>query len=104
MKKLWYTETSWDKWWAVFTFKDADNTYAIRLAGNPILILEHYYTMRWGTEFMKVYNFAKLWQKKNVSVENRTLLLEAKNFCEQFIDVIKSIENSNKSTFVIYKN
>ncbi len=104
MKKLWYTETSWDKWWAVFTFKDADNNYAIRLAGNPILLLEHYYVWKGWTDFMKNYSLAKSWRSKDISVHNWAMLIEAKKFCEDFVEVVKLIDESNKSTFVIYKN
>lgn len=103
MKKLWYTETSWDKWGAVFTFKDNENEYAIRLAGNPILLLEHYYNLKWGTDFMKTYNAIKNWETTKVTKKNLKALTESKIFCAQFIDTIKLISQSNKSTFVIYK-
>ena len=104
MKKLWYTETSRDKWEAVFTFKDWDNSYAIRLAGNPILVLEFYYNLAWGTDFMKKYMLIKNWKKNEIDNADILRMNEAKNFCEKFIDVVKAISNWNKSTFVIYKD
>jgi hypothetical protein len=103
MKKLWYTETSRDKWGAVFTFKDWNVDYAIRLAGNPILLLEHYYNMKWWIDFMKNYNLIKNWKSTDVSKLNMKILTESKKFCEDFIETVKLISQSNKSTFVIYK-
>jgi len=103
MKKLWYTETSRDKWWPVFTFKDWDVEYVLRLAGNPILLLEKNYELLWWTEFMKNYNLIKNWQQDKVSKESLKLIAKAKSFCEDFFDTIRLINKSNKSTFVIYK-
>lgn len=104
MKKLWYTETSRDKWGAVFTFKDWESSYAIRLAGNPILMLEFYYNLAWGTDFMKKYILIKNGKRNEIDNSDVLRMNEAKNFCEKFIDVVKAISNSNKSTFVIYKD
>ena len=104
MKKLWYTETSRDKWWAVFTFKDWDSSYAIRLAGNPILMLEYHYSLRGWMDFMKNYNLIKTGKASEVSKENLKILTEAKQFCEDFLETVKLISKNNKSTFVIYKD
>jgi hypothetical protein len=104
MKKLWYTETSRDKWGAVFTFKDWESSYAIRLAGNPILLLEHYYVLKGWTDFMKNYMLIKNKTPLEISSNNLRVMAEAKEFCEDFVETVKLISKSNKSTFVIYKN
>jgi hypothetical protein len=41
---------------------------------------------------------------KVVSKQNMKALTEAKKFCEDFIETVKLISQSNKSTFVIYKD
>lgn len=103
MKKLGYTKTSRDNWGPLFMFWDVDNNYIIRLAWNPILLLEYYYKLKWWTNFMSTYNDVKETNGKNSDKENLKILIKAKIFCEEFIQVTWLLETWNKSMFVIYK-
>lgn len=106
MKKIWYTKTSWDNGWPLFLVWDDELwlEYIIRLAGNPILLLEYAYKVYWWEDFMKVYKSLKDKAIDDITISNLKALGEAKAYCENFVKIIQAMEQAKKSMFVIYKN
>lgn len=106
MKKIGYTKTSWDNWWPLFILWDEEQSveYIIRLAGNPILLLEYAYKVYWWEDFIKVYKQIKDKDATNINMNNLKALAEAKQYCENFVKIIQQMEIAKKSMFVIYKN
>ncbi len=104
MKKLWYSQTSWDQWGPVFFFGDGDNSYRLRLAWNPILLLESYYNRNGGTGFMGVYKSISEWHDLSIiSKENIKAITKAKKQCKEFFDAVLELQQMKKSLLVIYK-
>lgn len=101
MIKLGYTQTSRDENGPVFFFEDNGSKYRLRLAGNPILLIEWYYNMLWGEDFMLTYKSVKDWTK--VNPEHKHILKEATEKVAEFFRATLEIQNKKKSLLVIYK-
>lgn len=104
MQKIWYCKTSRDNWGPIFSFQLWDIDYKMRLAGNPILLLEWAYIKYGGTEFMKCYKSISGGSSGDISKPNVEAMKKAKQFCEDFFSSIIKIQELNKSLLVIYKD
>lgn len=104
MKKLWYTQTTRDSWWPIFFFSDNDSIYRLRLAGNPILLLEAYYNKLGWTNFMETYKYISAWEQSKADIKNIKFLAKAKKQTKEFLDAIIELQNMKKSLIVIYKD
>lgn len=102
MKKLGYVRTSWDQWGPIFFFSDWESAYHLRLAGNPILLLEAYYNKLWWENFMKIYK-AVLNSEKDIDKNSLKLLSKAKLKAKEFFECILELQRMDKSLLVIYK-
>ena len=103
MIKVWYTQTSRDQWGPIFFFWDEGKTYRLRLAGNPILLLEAYYNKFWWTEFIKTYKLVSEWNSLEANPDNLKALSKAKKSTKDFMDSIIELQKIKKSLLVIYK-
>lgn len=104
MIKTWYTQTSRDSGWPVFFFGDEGRTYRLRLAGNPILLLEAYYNRAGWADFMSVYKaIVDWWDISVIDKKNIKALTKAKKQTKEFFDAILELQSMKKSLLVIYK-
>lgn len=103
MKKIWYTQTSRDSWWPIFFFTEWGETFRLRLAGNPILLLESYYNLAWWESFMATYKTMSEGGSTPIDSNNLKALKKAKKQCSDFISAIIELQKMKKSLLVIYK-
>jgi len=101
MIKLGYTQTSRDENGPVFFFEDNGSKYRLRLAGNPILLLEWYYNLLGWEDFMITYKSIK--EGKPVDKKNVDILKKATEQVAFFTKAVLEIQNKKKSLLVIYK-
>lgn len=101
MIKLGYTQTSRDENWPVFFFEDNGSKYRLRLAGNPILLLEGYYNLFGWENFMLTYKAIKEWT--TIDAKSKDILKKATEQVVLFTKAVLEIQNKKKSLLVIYK-
>ena len=84
------------KWY----FDNEEYHFTIRLAWNPILLLEYCYRMNWGEDFFEAYEKIKKWENH----KDEQILKESVIKIKEFIKIIEEIHKAGKSSLVLYTN
>lgn len=93
-----YLKTTKDKWGIKFYFDYQDKHYTIRLAWNPILLLEARFIQLWWKDFNWAYESAK--HKTNHA--EIQILTQAVNHINDFLSTMEHVNRMWKSPFVVY--
>ena len=102
-----YPKFAFDKWLKWY-YDSWDKHYTLRLAWNPMILLQGVYEKLWWTDFIRIYNIikeSKWWLPiPEADTHSVGIMRTAIKQTNEMLDVFQYVGNSWISLFVIYEN